>query len=638
MLVLSCSNLSKAFGIDPILEDISFNVENGDKIGVVGLNGTGKTTLFNILAGEMSKDSGEIYIQKDTKIGYLKQNTSIESESTVFDETLTIFESLIEMEKDLRNLEDKIAKEGKENGPSERLDQVMAEYSNLSEKFTELNGYGYKSEIRGVLKGLGFEDDELDKSVNVLSGGQKSRLLLAKLLLQKPDLLFLDEPTNHLDIASIDWLEKFLKEYEGATLIISHDRYFLDRVVNRIFHMERMGLKSYNTNYTDFMSRRKTDLELQERHFENQQKEVKRQKEIIARFKAYGGERYYGLAKSREKMLAKMDLIDAPESDEKKARIKFEPKISSGRDVLNVSGVEKSFGDLKLLEDINFEIYKGDRVGLIGANGIGKTTLFKIILGDLEKDEGQINIGHNVVPGYFDQEMESLNLNKTIVDEIWDENPKFDHYTVRKVLSQFMFIGDDIFKEISDLSGGEKGRLSLLKLMLSKANFLLMDEPTNHLDIDSKEVLEDALLDYTGTVFVISHDRYFLNRVTDNILELTEDGITKFLGNYDYYLEKKNELLFEEEEEDTKTRTQIKLEKRKEKEVLVNERKRRKEIKDIEGEIKSYEANIASIDDQLSDPDIYDDHEEVLKLSEKREKSQVLLDNLYEEWISLTDE
>ena len=636
MLVLSCSNLSKSFGIDPILEDISFNVENGDKIGVVGLNGTGKTTLFNILAGNSSRDSGDIYVQKDTKIGYLKQNTSIESDKTVFDETMTIFNHLVKMQKDLRDMEEDISKEG-EKGQSEKLDVLMEEYANLSEKFTELNGYGYKSEIRGVLKGLGFEDEELDKPVEVLSGGQKSRLLLGKLLLQKPDLLFLDEPTNHLDIASIDWLEKFLKEFEGATLIISHDRYFLDRVVNRIFHIENLSLKTYNTNYTDFMKRRKTDLDLAQRHFDNQQKEVKRQKEIIEKFKAFGGERYNRLAQSREKMLAKMDLVDAPETDDQKARIRFEPKVTSGRDVLEVSNIEKSFGNLKLLDDINFEIYKGDRVGLIGANGIGKTTLFKIILGELEKDEGRIEIGHNVIPGYFDQEMESLTLDKTIIDEIWDENPKFDHYTVRKVLSQFMFIGDDIFKEISDLSGGEKGRLSLLKLMLSKSNFLLMDEPTNHLDIDSKEVLEDALLDYEGTIFVISHDRYFLNRVTNNILELTEEGITKYLGNYDYYLEKKNELLYVEDEEDTKTRTQMKLEKKKEKEMIVNERKVKKEIKSLESQIKEFEASIEEIDIKLSDPLIYEDHEEVLILSDKREKNQAELDDLYEEWISLTD-
>ncbi len=636
MLVLSCSNISKAYGIDPILEDISFNVENGDKIGVVGLNGTGKTTLFNILAGNLHKDEGDIYIQKDLQLGYLKQNTSIESDKTVFDETMTIFEPLIKMENDLRDLEEAIAKEG-ESGHSEELDLLMTRYANLTEEFTELNGYGYKSSIRGVLKGLGFEDDELDKEVNVLSGGQKSRLLLAKLLLQKPDLLLLDEPTNHLDIESIDWLEKFLNEYQGASLIISHDRYFLDRVVNRIFHMENLGLKTYNTNYTDFMARRKTDLELAKRHFENQQKEIKRQKEVIEKYKAFGGERYYGLAKSREKMLAKMELVDEPDPEDKKARIKFEPQVSSGRDVLQVSNIEKSFGDLHLLKDINFEVYKGDRVGLIGANGIGKTTLFKIILGELEKDSGDINIGHNVIPGYFDQEMENLNLDKTIIDEIWDEHPKFTHFKIRKVLSQFMFIGDDIFKEISDLSGGEKGRLSLLKLMLSRANFLLMDEPTNHLDIDSKEVLEDALLDYEGTIFVISHDRYFLNRVANNIIELTEEGITKYLGNYDYYVEKKNELLYEEEEEETKTKTQIRLEKRKEKELILNEREKNRRIKSLEESIKEAEAKLEAVDLKLSDPKIYDDHEDVMDLSKEREETQNFLDNLYEEWISLTD-
>lgn len=637
MLVLSCSNLSKSYGIEPILEDISFKVEDGDKIGVVGLNGTGKTTLFNIISGDIHKDSGEIYLQRDTQIGYLKQNTNIESDKTVFNETMTIFNHLIEMEKDLRTLEEDISIEG-EKGHTDRLNDLMENYSNLSEKFSELNGYGYKSEIKGVLKGLGFQDDELEKQVNVLSGGQKSRLLLAKLLLQKPDLLFLDEPTNHLDIGAIDWLEKFLKEYKGATLIISHDRYFLDRVVNRIFHMENLGLKSYDTNYTDFMSRRKTDLEIQKKHFENQQKEIKRQKEIIERFKTYGGERYNRLARSREKMLDKMDLVDVPESEDKKARIKFEPKIKSGKDVLKVSNIGKSFGDLKLLDDINFEIYKGERVGLIGANGIGKTTLFKIILGEIAKDEGSVDIGHNVISGYFDQEMQNLNLDKTIIDEIWDENPKFDHYTVRKVLSQFMFIGDDIFKEISDLSGGEKGRLSLLKLMLSKANFLLMDEPTNHLDIDSKEVLEDALLDYEGTIFVISHDRYFLNRVTDNILELTEDGISKYLGNYDYYLEKKNELLYVEEDENTKTKTQVKLEKKKEKELLINERKKRKEINSLEEAIKEYEDKISELDIKLSDPNIYENHDDVMKLSQERELFQTSLDELYDKWISLTEE
>ncbi len=637
MLVLSCSNINKTYGVDPILEDISFNVENGDKIGIIGLNGSGKTTLLNILSEEISRDSGDIYIQKNMNLGYLKQHTNIESDKSIFDECLEPFEHLIKMEKDLRRLEKEISKEASK-GESEKLNKLMDEYAHLSEKFTSLNGYGYKSEIKGVLKGLGFQDEDLEKEVNILSGGQKSRLLLGKLLLEKPNLLLLDEPTNHLDIAAIDWLEKFLNDYKGASLIISHDRYFLDRVVNRIFHMENLGLKAYDTNYTNFMSRRKKDLEIYKKHFEDQKKEIKRQEEIIEKFKAYGGERYYGLAKSRQKMLDKIKIMDKPDSEKAKARIKFEPKIKSGVDVLQVKSLEKSFGDLKLLDDINFDVYREEKVGLIGANGIGKSTLFKIILGEISKDDGEINLGHNVLSGYFDQEMENLNLDKTIIDEIWDEHPKFDHFTVRKVLSQFMFIGDDIFKEIKDLSGGEKGRLSLLKLMLSKANFLLMDEPTNHLDIDSKEVLEDALLDYEGTLFVISHDRYFLNRVTDKILELTPDGIQEYLGNYDYYIEKKNELLYVEEEGPTKTKTQIKEEKRKEKEILKEERKKKKEVTALEEDIAEKEKSLKELDNSLCDPAIYDLPEKVVELSKKRESTQNSLDNLYNEWIALTED
>lgn len=637
MLVLSCNNINKTYGIEPILEDISFNVENGDKIGIIGLNGSGKTTLLNILSGEVPKDSGNIYLQKDMTLGYLKQHTNIESNKTIFDECLEVFQDLIEMEKDLRTLEEKISLEGSK-GETKELSLLMDEYSHLSEKFTNLNGYGYKSEIKGILKGLGFLEEDFEKIVNILSGGQKSRLLLAKLLLEKPDILLLDEPTNHLDIAAIDWLEKFLNDYNGASLIISHDRYFLDRVVNRIFHVENLGLKTYNTNYTDFMDRRKKDLEISKKHYEDQQKEIKRQEKIIERFKAYGGERYYGLAKSRQKMLDKMKVLDKPQEDNMKTRIKFEPRIKSGMDVLKVQSLEKSFGDLKLLQDINFNVYRGEKVGLIGANGIGKTTLFKIILGEIEKDKGDINLGHNVLSGYFDQEMENLSLDKTIVDEIWDEHPKFDHYTVRKVLGQFMFIGDDIFKEIKDLSGGEKGRLSLLKLMLSKANFLLMDEPTNHLDIDSKEILEDALLDYEGTLFVISHDRYFLNRVTDKILELTPEGIKEYVGNYDYYLEKKKELLYEEEEIPTKTKTQLKLEKKREKELLQEKKAKKKKISLLEEKINEKENILEELDASLCDPTIYDLPEKIVELSKKREAVQNLLNELYEEWLLLTED
>lgn len=632
MPVLSLNGITKSYIVDTILEDISFNVEDGDKIGVLGPNGTGKTTLFNILSGEEPYDQGNIYIQKGIKVGYLKQHVMIESEKTIFEECLEEFEGIIKLEQNLRQLEEDMSIEGSK-GESAKLDQLMEEYSRLSEKFTANNGYGYKSEIKGVLKGLGFEDEDLDKNVNILSGGQKSRLHLAKLLLSKPDMLLLDEPTNHLDIDAISWLEKFLLDYKGATLIISHDRYFLDNVANRIFYMEDKKLHVYNSNYTRFMVQRKKDLELQNKQYEDQQKEIKRQEEIIQRFMNYGGSRYIKQAQSRQKLLSKVKLLD-PHVENKKTRFKFEPAIKSGKDVLKVENIGKSFGEFQLLKDINFNIYQGERVGLIGANGIGKTTLFKIILNDISYEEGDITLGHKVHPGYFDQEMEKLNLDKTIIDEIWDENPKLNYYEIRKILSQFLFIGDDIFKMIEDLSGGEKGRVALLKLMLSKANFLLLDEPTNHLDIDSKEVLEDALLDYNGTVFVISHDRYFLNRVTNKILELTADGINEYLGNYDYYLEKKNEVFYEDDEEDGKTKTQIKYEKRKEKEILIQEREKKKKNQKLEKEIASLEDSLEKVFHELSLPEIYDNHSKVVELSMKKEEIEDRLERLYEKWIS----
>lgn len=633
MPVLSCNNLTKSYIVDTVIEDISFTVEDGDKIGVLGLNGSGKTTLFNILAGDIHQDKGEIFIQKDLVLGYLRQHVKIDSQNTIYEECLMVFEHLIGMEKNLRNLEEEIAELGAE-GDSDRLASLMNRYANLTEEFQEKNGYGFKSEIRGTLIGLGFTVEDFDKEVNILSGGQKSRLSLAKLLLEKPDLLLLDEPTNHLDIDAIGWLEKFLKDYKGAVLIISHDRYFLDNVVNRIFYLENKTIKVYNTNYSRFMEQRKKDLEVLKRQYEDQQKEIKRQEEIIARFMNYGDSRYIKQAQSRQRLLDKMKLIDKP-MNSKKSRLRFEPKIKSGRDVLSVDNIKKAFDDFVLLEDISFDIYRGERVGLIGPNGIGKTTLFKIVLGEVGYDEGDITLGRNVITGYFDQEMGNLNLDKTVIDEIWDEYPKLNYYEIRTILSQFMFVGDDIFREVSDLSGGEKGRLSLLKLMLSNANFLLMDEPTNHLDIDSKEVLEDAILNYEGTLFVISHDRYFLNRVTDKILELTPEGLKEYLGNYDYYLEKKNESLYEEDEEDTKTKTQIKLERKKEKELIQKERERKRQIKKLEEEITQTEKSIEEIDSLLYDPDIYEDHERIVELSQKRQELQDELDDLYEKWISL---
>ncbi len=540
------------------------------------------------------------------------------------------------MEENIRKLEENIADEAN-NGESDYLNALMNEYSHLSELFVSLNGYGYKSEIRGVLKGLGFYDDDLDKEVNLLSGGQKSRMALAKLLLNKPDILLLDEPTNHLDIEAIDWLEKYLKDYKGATLIISHDRYFLDNVVNRIFYMENLKLHIYNTNYTRFMIQRKKDLDILKRQYEDQQKEIKRQEEIIARFNNYGGSRYIKQAQSRQKLLNKMKVIDKL-SNTKTTKIRFEPQIKSGRDVLKVEDLRKSFHNLELLNGIDFSIYRGERVGLIGANGIGKTTLFKIILGTLEKDSGLIQLGHHVMPGYFDQEMDTLSTEKTVIDEIWDDNTNLDHHDIRTVLSQFLFVGDDIFKEIQDLSGGEKGRISLLKLMLSKANFLLMDEPTNHLDIDSKEVLEDALIDYEGTVFVISHDRYFLNRVTNKILELTSSGIKEYVGNYDYYLEKKNEPIYDEDDEvEEKTKTQIRIEKKQEKQLLVEQRNQKKEILLLEEKIEGFEEELTLLDEEFSNPNLYDNPEDIVELTRKREEIQYKLDKYYKKWMVLTE-
>ncbi len=635
MPVLSCSNICKSYIVDTILDKVSFSVEDGDKIGVIGLNGTGKTTLFNILSGNISKDSGDIYIQKNLKIGYLEQHTNIESSKSIYEECLEVFQHLIFMEEDIRNLEETIAKVASK-GESEELSLLMEQYGHLSELFVSLNGYGYKSEIRGVLKGLGFEDFDFDKEVNLLSGGQKSRLSLAKLLLNKPDILLLDEPTNHLDIEAIGWLEKYLKDYKGACLIISHDRYFLDNVVNRIFYLENLKLHIYNTDYTRFMIQRKKDIDIIKKQFEDQQKEIKRQEEIIARFMNYGGARYIKQAQSRQKLLNKMKVIDKL-TNAKTSKIRFEPRIKSGRDVLEVENLEKSFGDLKLLNRINFNVYRGERVGLIGANGVGKTTLFKIILGQLEKDGGSIQLGHHVVPGYFDQEMEKLSLDKTVIDEIWDDNPNMDHLQIRTVLSQFLFVGDDIFKYIEDLSGGEKGRISLLKLMLSKANFLLMDEPTNHLDIDSKEILEDALLDYEGTVFVISHDRYFLNRVTNKILDLTKEGIKEYVGNYNYYLEKKNEVFYDEEELGEKTKTQIKVDKKKEKQILVEERNKKKEILELEKEINLFEEELEGLDLKFSDQNLYNNPEEIVELTRKREDIQSKLDISYNKWINLIE-
>lgn len=633
MLVLSASNITKSYVDKKILENISFFVEEKDKIGLLGLNGAGKTTLFEIISGNVEPDSGEIFIKSTMKIGYLKQHTKVDSDLTMYEECLTVFEDLIKMEERIHSLAELISE--KSNAGDDSYESNLKEYGTLLEEFNSRNGYGFKSEIKGVLKGLGFTDEDFDKSVNILSGGQKSRLALAKMLLEKPDILLLDEPTNHLDIESIEWLENFIKDYDKALLLISHDRYFLDKVVNRVFYLENRNIYIYNTNYTKFMEQRKRDLEILKKQYEDQQKEIKRQTEIIERYMQYGDERYIKQARSRQKMLEKMKVIDKIETN-KKLSLSFEPSVVSGRDVLLAEKITKSFDGETLFKDISLSIYRGEKVGLIGPNGIGKTTLFKILLGKMPFDGGEISLGKNVVTGYFDQEMAQLSDEKTVIDEIWDAYPYLNHYQVRSYLSRFLFIGDDLFKEVSTLSGGEKARLSLLKLMLSNANFLLMDEPTNHLDIDSKEVLEDALNMYSGTVFVISHDRYFLNQIATKIYELTQDGIFEYLGNYDYYLEKKKELNEEEPVEEEKTKTQIKLEKKKEKELIQMEREQRERQKSLEKSILELEQKLNEIDLILADPKTYEDHEKALEISKKRDDVEEKLNELYDKWMDLS--
>ena len=522
MIILSCNNLTKSFGVESILENISFTVNEGDKIGVIGVNGTGKTTLFKIISGIYGYDSGEIYTSKDCEIGYLEQNTNFYSDNTIFTEVLEVFSDLIKMEEDLRKMECEISDKSSEtNSPD--LQKLMYNYSHKLELFQNSNGYGYKSEAKGVLKGLGFNDDELEKPIKILSGGEKTRVLLAKLLLKKPTLLLLDEPTNHLDSDALEWLELFLKQYKGTVILISHDRYFLDQSVNRIFEIHNKKLKAYNGNYSYYAEKSAIDKEIERKTYEDQQKEIKKQEESIERLKAYGREKHLKRARSKEKTLSKIEVLDKPDGERKRAKLKFIPAVESGNDVLAVRDVEMSFPDKVLFKDLNLDIYRGEKVALIGPNGAGKSTLFKIIMNELDPIQGEVKFGTNVNTAYFHQEQKTLNLDNTVIDEIWDANPHLTQTEVRNMLGAFLFENEDVFKRISSLSGGERARVAILKLILSQSNFLLLDEPTNHLDIDSKEVLEEALVNYTGTIFTISHDRYFLNKVVDKILVLDEN-------------------------------------------------------------------------------------------------------------------
>lgn len=637
MIVLSCNDVSKAYVVDNIIENISFTINDNEKVGLIGLNGAGKTTLFNILTGNLEPDFGEIYKAKGKKLGYLKQNTNIESNRSIMDEMLTIFDEVIKLEEELHKLSHKISC-FTENDSQEELAALMDSYAKMSELFEEKDGYSFKSLIKGVLKGLGFSEEEFGKPINLLSGGQKSRVMLAKLLLEKADILLLDEPTNHLDINAISWLEKYIKDFKGAVIIISHDRYFLDNTVERIFLMENKNLKAYNGNYSEFMKKRKTELEQEIKQYEEYEKEIERQEEMIRRLHAYGSKRNIRQAFSRQKALDKIKKMDKPTIDSRKVKLRFTPKVKSGRDVLSVENLSVSYNENLVFNNLRLNIYKGERVGIIGPNGIGKSTLLKVIANKLNEYSGTVNMGHYVNIGYYDQEQTNLDSESTVIDEIWDYNPDLNYYDIRTMLAQFLFNGDDMYKIIGDLSGGEKGRLSLLKLMTSNANFLLMDEPTNHLDIDSKEVLEDALLNYEGTLLVVSHDRYFLNKVVNKIYDMSNDGAFEYLGNYDYYLEKKAEL---EEEDDevavSKTKTQLNAEKKKEREIIRDRQLKEKAIRKLEEEIEMHENKISELELALCQPSTYNDKVLIIDLNEKLNTCKSELEVLYTQWTEILE-
>ncbi|OAA93492.1 ABC-F family ATP-binding cassette domain-containing protein [Clostridium coskatii] len=633
MVVLSCNNIHKSYGIEIILENITFNINDGEKVGLIGPNGAGKSTLFNILTGKINYDSGNLFIDKAKTVGYLTQHLSLDSSNTIYDEMLTVFQDLINLENKLNKLE-ALMNEPYDAKNEEYRNKLIDKYTTCSELYTNRGGYTYKAEINRVLSGLGFQENEFLDPITVLSGGKKTRVALCKLLLSKPDIILLDEPTNHLDLDAIEWLEEYLKSYKGTIIIISHDRYFLDAITQSTMELINGHINFYNGNYTTSLELKQKNYEVQLKAYNMQQIEIKKQEEIIEKYRSFNREKSIKAAESRQKMLDKIDRLAAPDKDEKIKGITFKTQINSGNDVLHVENLSKSFDKKLLFKNLNFDIKKGEKTALIGENGRGKTTLFKIILGKLEQDDGLCKLGKNVLVGYYDQEQSDLNIEKTIIDEVWDSFPKLTTTEIRNALASFLFTGDDVFKKISSLSGGEKCRINLLKLILSKSNFLLLDEPTNHLDITSREALEEALLNYDGTVLVISHDRYFLNKSVNKIYELNENGAKEYLGNYTYYVEKKkNPLRFEmEEEQSSKTKTQIQHDKKKKKELEKSKREKKSKVKNIEEEISNLEDHVLELQKKLCLEEVYSNPEKSSAVNKELLDTQNEIETLYADW------
>lgn len=638
-MILSCNHIGKTFGVEEVLKDVSFHLEENEKAAIVGMNGAGKSTLLKIIVSEFKADEGEVTIGKGVKLGYLSQHSEFESQNTIYEEVEKEKQNVISLEKTLRTMESQMAETSQDE-----LDSFMVQYHKLMDEFEAMGGYTYRGEITGVIRGLGFSDEEMMKPMNQLSGGQKTRVGLAKLLVRKPDVLLLDEPTNHLDIKAIEWLETYLKNYKGAVLIVSHDRYFLDRIVSKVIEIERHLCKVYKGSYTDYSKKKEAERAIYLKHYLEQQAEIKHHEKVIEKIKSYGTEDAYIRAKSREKLLDKIERLEKPLEIRNDMRFSLEPNVESGKDVLMVQGLSKSFGEQKLFQNISLDIKRGERIAIIGGNGTGKTTFLKVLNGILKADEGEFSLGSKVAIGYYDQEQQLLSEEKTLFDEIGDCYPNMTNTRIRNVLAAFLFTDDEVFKRISDLSGGERGRVSLAKLMLSEANFLILDEPTNHLDIVSKEILETALNDYTGTVLFVSHDRYFINRTATRILELNNHSFTNYLGDYDYYLEKsaqKNETIPEKscinEKESVEEKASV-LDWKEQKALAAKKRKQENEIAKIEQEIEKLETVLQNIEEEQLKPEYARNSAKLNELMNAYTTNKQQLDTLYETWENLTSE
>ncbi|MDD5968921.1 ABC transporter [Anaerostipes sp. 992a] len=637
-MILSCQNITKTFVDKTVLRDISFHIEDQEKAAIVGINGAGKSTLLKIIMNEMEADNGLVTLSKGKTIGYLAQHQEQAFHNTIYDEMLSVKQEIIDLDRKIRQLEQNMS-----GLSGTELEQVLNLYTKATHRFEQLNGYAYKSEITGVLKGLGFKEEEFSKRISTLSGGQKTRVALGKLLLSKPDIILLDEPTNHLDMNSISWLETFLMNYHGAVLIVSHDRYFLDKVVTKIIEISNTHARTYRGNYSDFVAKRDQIRAIEWKEYEKQQQEIKHQEEVITKLKQFNREKSIKRAESREKMLDRIERIERPVEIDTNMKLKLEPSTISGSDVLTVEELSKSYGNHTLFKDLNFEIKRGEKVALIGENGTGKTTILKIINKYVSKDTGIIRLGSRVKIGYYDQEQQVLHDEKTIFQEISDSYPSLTNTRIRNVLAAFLFRGEDVFKLIKSLSGGERGRVSLAKLMLSSANFLILDEPTNHLDIFSKEVLEDALSQYTGTVFYVSHDRYFINKTATRILELNQEHLDEYKGNYDYYLQKKEESQAREilsastTPIESEKDSEVKLDWKQQKEEQAKLRKQANAIKKLEEKIADLEDQSSALDEEIALPENASNSDKLMELTAQKAHIDETLLDLYDQWEALSE-